>query len=83
MSEQIELFRMTTQQKQAWVAIMGNANYPGSSAEMRVKASAMWASIKEHDVMRAFELFNHSQALGLYDAANDPVFGVDWEAEQT
>jgi len=79
----IELFRMTDRQKEAWVVLMGNANYPTSFAEMNRAARKMWDSIKEQDPFRAFEIFESAQVLGMYDAANDAVFGVDWENEQT
>lgn len=83
MNMPLELFRMTDRQKQAWVAIMGNASFPTSMAALMAAVHPMWNSIREHDPLRAFELFEHAQALRLYDSANDPVFGVDWEGEQT
>ena len=83
MTETIEFFRMTDRQKKAWVAIMGNANFPTSLSALMRGVHPMWNSIREHDPLRAFELFEDAQALRLYDAANDAVFGIDWDGEQT
>lgn len=83
MKNAIELFRMTERQKRAWVAIMGSATFPTSMTALMAAVRPMWNSIRDHDPMRAFDLFEDAQALRLYDAANDAVFGIDWESEQT
>lgn len=71
---------LTTSQRKAWLAVMGTERLPSSRTELLQRVMPVWDNIKTSDPWRAYDLFEHILELGVHDAANDPIFGTDWEA---
>lgn len=72
MTGTFEFFLLTERQRQAWIAIMGNANFPTSREAMMEALRPMWEGIQQQqDAVRILLLMEDAIALGLYEGAPD------------
>ena len=72
MTGTLEFFLLTERQKQAWLAITGNATFPPSREAMMETLTATWERLKEGpDRMRTVDLWEDAKALGLVTVTND------------